>query len=333
MMVEKTMRAAVIEVPGPPEVLQIKSIPVPEPGPGAARLEVAWVGMNPVDTMVRRERLEWMPVSYPLVAGLEHTGIVDAVGEGVDPGLVGRRVLSRSSFGGYADYACAPAESLIHLDDRIDLRTGCAYRGCSFTAWHALHLCARLRAGDNVLVHSAAGAIGIMAMQMSRDTGARPVGLAGGDAKLRYASELTNCAVVDYLDEGWPARALEANDGCRFDVILDGNGGPNARHNTDLIAPLGRIVYIGATAGSYPDPVPVPALIAGSFSVGGMTLTEVELDIGSEADLEVTERVASGQWQVPITEEVALEEIADLHLRLERRSIMGRAVVRISGQL
>ena len=196
-MTTSTMRALVIEDPGGPDALQLQDVPVPVPGPGEARIKVAWVGMNPVDTMVRRERLDWMPVSYPLIAGLEHTGVVDAVGPGVDRTMVGRRVLSRTTFGGYAEYSCAPADLLLPLDERIDLRTGCAYRGASFTAWHALHQCARVQSGERVLVHSAAGAIGIMLLQMVQDAKALPFGLAGGPDKLEFANRLTGAPVID----------------------------------------------------------------------------------------------------------------------------------------
>ncbi len=331
-MTATTMRALVIDEPGGPEALQLREVPVPEPGPGEARVKVAWVGMNPVDTMVRRERLDWMPVSYPLIAGLEHSGVIDAVGPGVDQAMVGRPVLSRSTFGGYADYSCAPADLLLPLDERIDLRTGCAYRGASFTAWHALHLCARVQAGDRVLVHSAAGAIGIMLLQMARDAGALPFGLAGGAAKLEFAEQLTGCPAIDYLQPDWPQQARAAAQGESFNVIIDGNGGPNARRNYDLVAPLGRIVYIGATAGSYPEPVPIPRLISGSFSVGGMTLTQIESDDSGDVNRQIVNRIVSGDWTVPISEQVELEQVPDLHRRLEGRQVMGRAVIRIGGE-
>ena len=330
-MTAPTMRALVIDEPGAPEVLQLREVPVPEPGPGEARIKVAWVGMNPVDAMVRRERLDWMPVSYPLIAGLEHSGVIDAVGADVDQAMVGRPVLSRSTFGGYADYSCAPADALLPLDARVDLRTGCAYRGASFTAWHALHVCARVQAGDRVLVHSAAGAIGIMLLQMARDAGALPFGLAGGADKLEFATHLTDCPIIDYLQPDWPQQVRAAAGGNSFNVIIDGNGGPNARHNYDLVAPLGRIVYIGATAGSYPEPIPIPTLISGSFSVGGMTLTQIESDESGDVNRYIVTRIVCGDWTVPISEQVELEQVPDLHRRLEAREIMGRAVIRVNG--
>src|SRR5271168_1085560 len=145
-MAPKTMRAIVVDAPGPPSVMQLREVPVPEPKDGQARVKVAFVGMNPVDAMARAGTIGFLKIAYPFTPGLEHSGIVDAVGPDVDKSLIGRRVISRSSFGGYADYSIAPAKTLIALDDRIDFKTGCVYRGCTYTAWHALFLAARLQA-------------------------------------------------------------------------------------------------------------------------------------------------------------------------------------------
>jgi NADPH2:quinone reductase len=324
-----TMRAMIVRNPGPPDVLEPVRLPIPAPGPGQARVRVAYVGMNPVDALVRREAIAWMPVTYPLVPGLEHSGVVDAVGEGVDPAMIGRRVIARVGFGGYAEWSVSPAATMIALDDRIDLKTGCVYRGCSSTAWHALHKSVRLQPGESVLVHSAAGAVGAMAMQIAAAHGASVVGLAGGPAKVAYARRF-NPTIVDYLPPDWPEHALAANGGRKFDVILDGNGGPSAEANYRLIAPAGRILLIGATSGQPAAPVAVPALIAGSFSVGGMTLRQIEQPPGGPFEQVMADAVASGRWIVPVGETVPLADVASLHARLEGRALVGRAVVAVN---
>jgi NADPH2:quinone reductase len=327
-----TMRAMVVERPGPPDVLQLRQVPVPQPGPGQVRLRVAFVGMNPVDALVRRERLDWMPVTYPFTPGLEHTGVVDAIGADVAPEWLGRRVLSRISFGGYADWSLAPVRGLLRVPDGLSLRDGCVYRGCSYTAWHALHKCARVQPGDRVLVHSAAGAVGLMAMQIARDAGAMPVGLCGGPRKVEWVRSFGFDALVDYAATGWPEAARRCNDDRGFDVILDGNGGDAAIHNYALAAVLGRIVYLGAMAGTNPPPVPVDLLIARSISVGGMTLRQVEEPPGSEADRAIVAAVLGGRWRLPIGEVVPLVEVAALHRRLESRAVHGRAIVEVGGE-
>lgn len=326
------MRAMVVDEPGPPHVLRLRQLPQPAPGPGQVRLRVAFVGMNPVDALVRRERLAWMPVTYPFTPGLEHTGVVDAVGPDVDAEWLGQRVLSRISFGGYADWSLAPVRGLLRVPEGMSLRDGCVYRGCSYTAWHALHRCARVQPGERVLVHSAAGAVGLMAMQIARDAGAEPIGLCGGPRKVDWVRGFGFETVIDYLQPDWPARVQAAGRGGRVDVILDGNGGPAAEHNPALVAPLGRIIYLGAMAGANAPPVPVASLINGSYSVGGMTLRQVEVAPGSEADRAIVEAVRSGRWRLPTSEVVPLEAVAELHRRLEARALVGRAVIEVGGE-
>lgn len=339
------MRSMVVQEPGGPEALQPTELPVPQPGPGEARLRVAYSGMNPVDAMLRRARLEWMPVRYPFTPGIEHTGVVDAVGEGVDAALIGARVLSRVSFGGYAEYSLAPAAALLRLPDAMSLAVGAAYRGCSSTAWYALHGAARIKAGDRVLVHSAAGAVGAMAMQIARDAGAEVCGLAGGPAKVAFARELlastavgsaagaagATGAVLDYLQPDWPVQARAFAGPGGFDIILDGNGGADAAANHGLIGVLGRIVHLGATAGAPAASVPTPQLIAGSYSIGGMTLRAVEAKMGAVADPIILREVLVGRWRVPVSEVVPLAEVAALHARLEARQVMGRALIEVGG--
>lgn len=328
------MRAMVVREPGGPEALQPAELPLPQPGPGEARLRVAYVGMNPVDAMLRRARLDWMPVRYPFTPGIEHTGIVDAVGEGVESGLVGARVLSRMSFGGYAEWSVAPAASLLRLPDEMSLATGAAYRGCSATAWYALHGAARVAAGDRVLVHSAAGAVGAMALQVARDAGAKVCGLAGGPAKVAFARALLADPageVLDYLQPDWPALARAFAGPGGFDVILDGNGGEAAVANHGLVGVLGRIVHLGATAGAPAAVASTPQLIAGSYSVGGLTLRAVEAKLGAVADPVIVREVLAGRWRVPVSEVVPLAEVAALHARLEARQLMGRALIEVAG--
>ena len=330
----QTMKAIQMAAFGGPEAMVLKDgVPVPVPGPGEARLKVAYVGMNPFDAMARAGKIDFMPISFPFTPGLEHTGIVDAVGEGVSTALIGKRVISRANFGAYAEYSIAKAEMLLMLDERIDLKTGCVYRGCSFTAWHALHKAGRVQSGETVLWHSAAGPIGIMGSQIATSVGCKVIGLAGGADKIAYAKSFGQTEVFDYTQDGWADAVKDATGGRGVDVIIDGNGGPNAAHNISLLAPLGRLVYIGATAGDMPPPVDIPTLIFKNISVAGMNLAPIEDPPGSATDKTIIENVATGAWRVPISEEVALSEVGDLHRRLENRLVRGRAVIRVGGDL
>jgi NADPH:quinone reductase-like Zn-dependent oxidoreductase len=328
----RLMRAVVVEAPGPPQVLQLLQRPVPEPAAGQVRLQVAFVGMNPIDALVRRQKLDWLPLQYPLIPGLEHSGLVDAVGAGVDPMWLGRRVLSRVSFGGYADYSLAPITSLVTIPNGLSLLQGAVYRGCSYTAWHALHAVARLQPGETVLVHSAAGAVGCMALQIARDHGCAVVGLCGGARKVDWLRDFGFDRVIDYLQPNWPAQARGMVGARGFDVILDGNGGPNAAHNYPLAARLGRIVYLGAMAGADAPPIPVATLVNHSISVSGMTLRQIEAAPDSATDREIVAACVAARWRLPIGERVPLAQVADLHRRLEARQVVGRAVIEVGGE-
>lgn len=327
------MQAIQMDAFGGPDAMHMREVAVPDPGKGEARIKVAYVGMNPFDAMARAGKIDFMPISFPFTPGLEHTGVVDAVGVGVDEALIGQRVISRANFGAYAEYSIAKAEMLLPLDPRIDLKTGCVYRGCSFTAWHALYKAGRLQPGETCLLHSAAGPIGIMAAQIAKTNGCIVIGLAGGAEKVAFAEAFGADHVFDYDQDGWVDKVRDATGDRGVDVIVDGNGGPNAAHNMDVIAPLGRLVYIGATAGDMPTPVAIPTLIFKNVSVTGMNLAPIEDPPGSDTDRTIIDKVANGVWRVPITEEVALADVAALHHRLENRQVRGRAVIRVGGDL
>jgi NADPH2:quinone reductase len=328
----ETMRAIVMTGEGGPEVLQERDIPVPKPKPGEALFKVAYCGLNPFDAFVRGGKLSWLHMPPGTVLGTEHTGRVVAVGEGVDPAWIGRRVLRRAGFGGYAEYSATRADALIPLDDRMDFRTGCAWRGITMTAWHALFKAARFENGQTVLIHSAAGGIGIVLIQMVKSHGGRAIGLAGGADKCAFAKSFGADHVIDYTLAGWPeqVKTLTGGEGC--DIIIDGNAGPNAAANIDLVAKLGTVLYIGVTAGPYPDAPSIQQLMAKSAKVGGMTLVDVEVPRGSRDERAIADEVASGRWRIPITREVELSQTAALHRALENRQIAGRAVIRIGGE-
>lgn len=331
--VPATMRAMQIDKPGPPEGLRLRSVPVPTPGPGQALVQIAYVGMNPLDGMARAGAVNFLPITWPFTPGLEKSGVVAAVGPGVDKVWIGKRIIARLGFGGYADYALSGVEHLLEVDPRIDLKLACAYRGCSFTAWHGLHHTGRLKQHETVLVHSAAGAIGLMATQIAKDAGCRVIGLCGGEAKIAYAKPFGADVLIDYTKPDWDKDVMAASGGRGCDVILDGNGGPNAEKNVALAAKLGRIVYIGATAGNYPPPTPIPTMIFKNISIAGMNLAPIEDPPGSATDRAIIEAIATGRWNSPVSEVVDLENVADLHTRLAARQVMGRAVVKVGGDL
>ncbi len=331
-MTNQTMRAVVADEPGGPEVLQLKTLAIPQPGPGEARIEVAYCGLNPMDTFGRRGVLTWMNLPWPFTPGIEHAGVVDAVGEGVDSSLIGSRVHVRNSWGGNADYSITKAATLLPMADGLDWKTGSVYRGMTSTAWHCLHTAARVRPGDVCVFHSAAGPVGIMLSQVAKDAGATVIGLAGSAAKIEYARQFGADHLVDYVGSDWVAEVMRLSDGHGADIIVDGNQGPDAPKNYEAAAPNGRVIYIGATAGEPAPDVPSYILIGKSIFVGGFNLPLLEA-IGTDASDEVIENVRSGHWKIPVGEEVELEDVPELHARFHRRELVGRVIIRVGGEL
>ncbi len=326
-----TMRAIRIDEPGGPEGLYLADVPVPEPGPGEVRLKVAYASMNPMDVFARQGKVTWLPIKWPFTPGIEHAGVIDKVGDGVDPAMVGKRYHSRNMYGGNAEYSIAPVANAIPMPDELDWRIGTCYGGMTYTSYHALHTAARIRAGDWCLFHSAAGPIGIMLTQIAKSAGAKVIGLCSG-AKFDYARPYGADHLIDYTAGDWVAEVKKLTVGAGIDIIVDGNQGPEAPKNYEVIAPGGHCIYIGATAGSPAPEIPVSTLIFKSAFVGGFNLPLLEAR-GGRDNADVLRKVASGEWKIPISEEVALDGVPDLHKRFAARAVKGRAIVRVGGEL
>ena len=327
------MQAVVADAPGPAENLALREVSVPEPGPGQARLHVAYCALNPLDVAARAGRVPFMKVPWPFVPGLEHTGRVDAVGAGVDQGLIGRRVISRQSFGGCAEFSLAPATSLIALPDDLDFRRGAVFRGCSRTAWFLLNLPPRLEASQSLVAHSAAGPVGLMLTQFAKQKGATVIGLVGGPAKEAFARPYGADHLIDYRDGGWPAEVKRLTGGRGADLVIDGNGGLQAIRNYDAVAVGGRVIYIGATAGAPPPEVSVSVLIGRSISLGSFSLPAVEAAGLAPEIPGIVDQIVAGDLRVPIGVEVSLGDVPALHARFERRELSGRALVLVGGEV
>jgi NADPH2:quinone reductase len=203
----------------------------------------------------------------------------------------------------------------------------------TYTAYHSLHTAARIRAGDWCLFHSAAGPIGIMLAQIAKEAGGHVVGLCSA-RKFDYARPYGFDHLVDYAEADWDKKVMEATKGAGVDVIVDGNQGPQAEKNYEVIAPGGHIIYIGATAGAPAADVSPRKLIYKSAFMGGFNLTVLEKRRGDARDNAlVLDRIRTGRWKVPISDVVELEDVPELHRRFARRELKGRVAIRVGGEL
>jgi NADPH:quinone reductase-like Zn-dependent oxidoreductase len=235
------MRAIVITKHGDPSVLQVQQRPdPPPPGPGQLRVAVRAAGVNFADHLARVGMYPDAP-KLPAVVGYEVAGTVEAVGDGVDAGRVGERVLAGTRFGGYAEVVNVAANDSVRLPDALSFEQGAAVPVNYATAWAALHGYGSLRAGERVLVHAAAGGVGIAAVQFAKAAGAEVHGTAS-PAKHARLAELGVDRAIDYRRDGW------WKDLDPYDVVLDALGGTSLRRSYALLRPGGRLVGYGVSA-------------------------------------------------------------------------------------
>ncbi len=216
-----SMKAALAEEFGEPDVLQYTEVERPSPGQGEALIEVRSIGVNYADTMRRRNQY-LVPQELPFVPGSEVAGVISEAGDGVDGVSVGDRVVTLLGEGGYAPYAVAPVENLIPLPDGLDFDEAAAVPLQGLSAYHILKTSGRLVEGESVLVHAAAGGVGTLAVQMAKLLGAgKVIATASTQEKLELARDLGADVLVNYTEDGWPERVREATDGAGADVIME----------------------------------------------------------------------------------------------------------------
>ncbi len=229
------------------DALAPAELPAPAPGPGEVLVRVHAAGLNFADLLMIRGTYQVRP-PLPFVPGQEIAGVV--AGPGGSP-WVGRRVAAKVLWGGFAGFAAAREAMLIGLPDDLSFEAGATLPVVWPTAWIALHDRARLAPGESLLVHAAASGVGLAAVQLGKNAGARIAGTAGSAAKLALARATGADAVFDYRDAGWAeaARAF-APDG--FDVVLDPVGGEVTDASIRLLAWGGRLLIVGFASGTIP---------------------------------------------------------------------------------
>ena len=235
------MRAVVITKHGDPSVLKVQERPdPPPPAAGQVRIAVAAAGVNFADHLARVGLYPDAP-KLPCVVGYEVAGTIEAVGDGVDPARVGERVFAGTRFGGYAEIVNVKDADTVALPASLSFEQGAAIPVNYATAWAALHGYGSLRAGERVLIHAAAGGVGIAAIQLAKAAGAEVHGTAS-PGKHQRLTELGIDRAIDYRRDGW-WKGLQP-----YDIVLDALGGASLRRSYRLLRPGGRLVGYGISS-------------------------------------------------------------------------------------
>jgi putative PIG3 family NAD(P)H quinone oxidoreductase len=243
------MKAITIPQPGDADALVLADVPDPEPAAGEVRVRVAAAGVNRADVMQRMGHYP-PPPGAPEYPGLEVSGTVEALGDGVDGWAVGDQVCALLSGGGYAELVCVPAGQLLPVPHGISLQDAAALPEVVSTVWSNVFMTANLLPGQTVLVHGGSSGIGTMAIQLAREVGARVVVTAGSAAKLEACRQLGAEILVNYREQDFVEEVRAATGGAGADVILDNMGAKYLARNVEALAPGGRLVVIGLQGGA-----------------------------------------------------------------------------------
>ena len=312
---------------GGPEVLNWESVDVPAPAAGEATVRHHAVGLNFIDTY---HRTGLYPLSLPSGIGLEGAGVVEAVGEGVSEVSVGDRVAyAGGPVGAYAEVRNIPAHRLLRLPESIEFRTAAAMMLQGLTAAYLLRRTYRVQAGDAVLVHAAAGGVGLIACQWAKALGATVIGTVGSAAKGELAKAHGCDHVINYSTEDFSRRVREITGGEGVAVVYDGVGKDTFAGSLDSLRTLGMLVSYGNASGPVPPFDPLLLSQKGSLFITRPTLMHYT---AKRADLEVLgaelfEMVGSGKVRIEVNQTYPLAEAAQAHRDLEARKTTGSTIL------
>ncbi|WP_067841252.1 quinone oxidoreductase family protein [Nocardia lijiangensis] len=311
---------------GGPEVLRWEDAEVGEPGPGEVRIRHEAVGLNFADTYFRTGLY---PAALPAGMGVEAAGVIEAVGPGVTGFRTGDRVTyTGSPLGAYSTERVMGAEHLIALPEEIAFETAAAMTMRGLTAAYLLRRIHPLRAGDTVLLHAAAGGVGLLFTQWAKLLGVTVIGTVSSEEKAETAKAHGCDHVIIYTREDVAARVREITSGTGVPVVYDSIGKTTYRSSLDSLARRGLLVCFGTASGPVPPIDAMELAVKGSLFVTRPALADYIADPAERAALagELFDHVAAGRIRIDINQRHALSEAAAAHHDLESGSSIGSSV-------
>lgn len=322
------MHAIVINTTGGPEVLAWSEVADPAAGPGQVLINIAYCGVNYIDTY---HRTGLYPMELPFTPGLEGAGEVIAVGDGVDESLIGRMVAWTGQIGSYAARVVAPANRIVPLPDGVSAQLGAAVMLQGLTAHYLATDTYALQPGDRCLIHAAAGGVGRLLVQIAKMTGAEVFGTVGSDEKIEIARSAGADHVINYQTSSFKDVIEEIAGPHPLAVVYDGVGAATFDDGLDLLAPRGVMATFGNASGPVPPVSPLRLSAGGSLYLTRPTLfayiAEDEVLAARSADL--FRWIASETLDVRIGAVHPLAQAADAHRALEGRGIAGKIVLEV----
>ena len=323
------MKAIMVTVYGDADVLKLTdTAPMPKPGAGEALVKIHAAGVNFVDIYHRRGTY---PLKLPFIPGREAAGVVEAIGEKVSGIRPGDRVAYTGHAGSYSEYSTIPASLLIPLPESLSFAEGAAFPLQGMTAHYLLHEFRRVKPGDIVLVHAAAGGVGGLLVQWAKHLGAEVIGTVGTDEKAAAARDLGADHVIIYTRQDFAAETKRLTNGRGADLIIDGVGKSTFTADLEAVAVHGHVVIFGAASGPA-DPVVPNSLMAKSISLSGGSLVNF-MAAGEELRRrsgDVLNAIREGWLKLRIDRVLPLAEAEKAHRLLEGRQTMGKVVLKVA---
>ncbi len=329
----KTMKATTISQTGPANVLEYSDMPIPAVPPGCVLVKVSFAGLSFGDIMIRGGAYPDMP-PMPYIPGFEACGTVVQTGEGVDAALSGQRV-AVSAMNTQAEYIVAPAAFIAPAPDGVSDEMVAAVPANYMTALKIMDDIAQAKSGETVLIHAAAGGVGVALLQLAKLRGLKTIGIAGGADKCAFALEQGAGAVIDYLSEDVPTRVKEITEGKGVDISFNSVCGDTLMGDLDILNPYGRLVVYGMAAGPPPPAFFMTFLskFSDSISLHMFSFKTVAMNYPAEVGellRKLMGLLAEGKIAPPIFKIFDLKDATKAHELMESRKIMGKVVFKVN---
>jgi NADPH:quinone reductase len=321
------MKAIRVSKVGGPESLVLTEVAMPAPGSGEARVKVSYAGVNFIDVYHRTGRY---PLAIPFTPGSEASGVVDAVGEGVTEIKVGDRVAYAMQIGAYAEYAIVPAWKLVPIPQHVSDRNVAASMLQGMTAHFLVTACNPVLNKDIVLIHAAAGGVGLLLVQMAKMRGARIIATVGSDEKVKLAKAAGADDVINYTKQDFVAEVKRLTNGIGVHAVYDSVGKATFEKGLDCLRPRGHMVLFGGASGPVAPIDPLTLTAKGSLFLTRPSLRDYA---ASREELleragEVLRLISEDKLMLRIDREYPLSDAAHAHRDLESRKTSGKLLLK-----
>ena len=321
------MKASIINKTGGPEVIELKDIVLEKPSENEVTIEQKAIGLNYIDTY---HRSGLYPLKLPIGLGLEGAGVITEVGSNIKNYKAGDKVAYAAiPLGAYSTHRNFPASKLVKIPDGVDLEVAATLMTKGLTTYYLLHQTYKVKSGDTVLFHAAAGGVGQIFGQWAKSLGCNIIGTVGSEEKVNVAKKCGYDHVINYSKDNFSTKVKELTNGKGVPVVYDGVGKDTLEGSLECLKTRGMMVSFGNASGPLSD-INVPKMLQpkGLFfvrpSMQQYLSTKEELE---EAASTMFEKIKSGKIKIKIFKKYKLEDIVQAHKDLEGRKILGPAVI------